>query len=147
MKRIKRILCTLVIVLSVLVLSACKKDYNAITYKRFVEKLGDELNYPITDNTLLYQGVYQRNYTAIKDDVMFIFYEYESADKAKEFMKKNYEDKKYYTYTSKDNYSTVKYSKRGYLYIVQVDNIIISGSSEKDTNKSEIKKVFKELGY
>ena len=53
MKRIKRIFCLSLVIVSALVLCACSKDYNSITYKRFTEKMGNELNYAITDNTLI----------------------------------------------------------------------------------------------
>lgn len=147
MKRIKRILCSVLIIVSVLFLAGCKKDYSSITYKRFVEKMSDELNYSVTDSTLDYEDVYQRYYSAIKDDVVINYIEFESEEKAKEYMKTNYYKQKYYSYKDNDDYSTAKYTKIGYLYVIQVDNMVIKGSTDKNTKTSVVKKVFKELGY
>ena len=147
MKRIKRIISISLVILLICVLTACKKEYSSITYKRFVEKMGDGLNYSVKDNTLVYQDVFQRNYTAIKENVIITFYEFETEDEAKDYLKKNYDKEKYYRYKSYDGYSTVKYNKSGYLYMIQVDNIIISGYSDDNTDKYEIKNVFSELGY
>ena len=60
MKRMKRILCTFLIVLSVLLLCACKKDYSTLTYKRFTSKMSDDLSYSVTDKSLSYEGIYER---------------------------------------------------------------------------------------
>lgn len=146
MKRIKRILCTLVIVLSVLFICACSKEYSSVTYKKFVDKMGNQLGYTVVDKTISYEDIYQRYYSANKENVLFIFYEFKDAETAKEFMK-DYDNKKGYSYKSTDDYTIVKNSKSGYLKIIQVDNVVISGSSEKSSGKKEIKKVFKELGY
>ena len=147
MKRIKRFLCSVLIIVSALILAGCKKDYSSITYKRFVEKMSDELNYSVTNSTLDYQDVYQRYYSAIKDDVVINYIEFESEEKAKEYMKTNYYKQKYYSYKDKDDYSTAKYTKIGYLYVIQVDNMVIKGSTDKNEKTSVVKKVFKELGY
>lgn len=147
MKRIKSILCTCLILFLVLFVSACSKNYDSITYKRFVEKMGSELNYVITDNTVTYDGIYKRCYTAIKDDVIVSFYEFEDEKEAKDYVKKNYDDKKYYSYKAYDDYSTVKYSEVGYFRLIQVGNVVVSGSSEKSSSKSIINDALKELGY
>ena len=147
MKRIKRILCLLIVFISVIILSGCGNSYSSVTYSRFTEKLSDELGFTVTDNSLSYEGIYERALSAVKDDALFNYYEFSSSKEAKEFVKKRYEKKKNYSYKSYDDYSVVKYSKTGYIQIIQVDNIVITGSTEKDSKKSEIKKVFKELGY
>lgn len=147
MKRIKRILFTLIIFVSVVILSGCGKKYSSITYSRFTEKMSDELNYSVKDESLSYEGKFEREISAAKGDVVFIFYEFKTDKDAKKYMENNYKKRKFYSYKSNDEYSTVKYTKTGYLYIVQVDNIVIAGSTEKDSSKNEIKKVFKELGY
>lgn len=147
MKRIKRILCSLLIIISVLFLSACKKEYSSITYKRFTEIMSDELNYTVTDKSVDYQNTYNRYISASKEGIVFIYYEFEDEDSAKDYVKRNYDKKKYYSYKSKDDYSIVKYSKLGYAYLVQVDNMVIIGSTEEDTYKKDVKKAFNELGY
>jgi hypothetical protein len=108
--------------------------------------MGNQLGYTVVDKTISYEDIYQRYYSANKENVLFIFYEFKDAETAKEFMK-DYNNKKGYSYKSTDDYTIVKNSKSGYLKIVQVDNVVISGSSEKSSGKKEIKKVFKELGY
>ena len=147
MKRIKRIFSILLVLVCILVLSGCKKDYSSITYKQFVDIMSNDLNYYVSDKTLDSQDVYQRYYLAIKDGVLISYYEFEDEDAAKDYLERNYKDKKYYSYKEHDDYSTVKYSKVGYAYFIQVDNIIISGSTENESEVSEVKKVIKELGY
>ena len=147
MKRMKRILCTFLIVLSVLLLCACKKDYSAITYKRFSAKMSDDLSYSVTDKSLSYEGIYERYISASKEGSLFLFIEFEDKDAAEKYMKDNYKDAKGYSYKEEKDYITVTNSKNGYVKIVQIDNVIISGSTEQSTYKSDVKKAFKELGY
>lgn len=147
MKRVKRLLCASIVLLSVLFITACGKDYSSITYKRFVEKMGNELSYVIKDNTALYQTVYERYYTATKDDVMVSFFEFKDEKEAKDYVKKNYDGRKYFSYKEYDGYSTVKSTKSSYLSLIQIDNIVISGYSEKTSNKNLVNKALKELGY
>lgn len=147
MKRMKRILCILLIVLSVMLLCACKKDYNPITYKRFTAKMGDDLSYSVTDKSLSYEGIYERYISASKEGSIFLFFEFESVEKAKEYMEKNYKDTKNYSYKEKDDYTIVKNTKGGYTKLVQVGNVIISGSTTEKKYNSDVKKAFKELGY
>ena len=88
MKRIKRLLSISLLLFLVVMVSACSKNYNSITYKRFQEKMGDELNYAITDKTLTYEDIYQRYYSAINNDIIFTFYEFKDEDSAKDFVEK-----------------------------------------------------------
>ena len=144
MKRVKSVLCMLLLVV---LLTACGKSYSSITYKRFTTKLGDELNYAINDQTLAYEGIYQRYYTAIKDDVFFSYYEFADEKTAKEYVKSNYEDRKYFSYKDNGKYTTVKSTKSKYFTLIQVDNMVITGYSDKSSKRSVIKKALKELGY
>ena len=146
MKRIKRLVFIFVILLSVVLLSACKKDYSSITYKRFTAKMSDELGYSVTDNSLSYEGIYERYISASKEGVIFIFMEFEDKDSAESYMK-GYEKQKGYSYNKKDDYTIVKNSKGGYVKIIQIDNIIISGSTEKSNYRTDVNKAFKSLGY
>ena len=102
MKRIKRLVFIFVILLSVVLLSACKKDYSSITYKRFTAKMSDELGYSVTDNSLSYEGIYERYISASKEGVIFIFMEFEDKDSAESYMK-GYEKQKGYSYNKKDH--------------------------------------------
>lgn len=147
MKRMKRILCTFLIVLSVLLLCACKKDVNPITHKRFTAVMSDDLSYSVTDKSLSYEGVYERYISASKEGSIFIFFELESEDDAVKYMEDNYKDAKNYSYKTEDDYTVVTNSKGGYVKIVQVGNVIISGSTEDPKYKPDVKKAFKELGY
>lgn len=147
MKRMKRILCTFLIVLSILLLCACKKDYSAITYKRFSAKMSDDLSYSVTDKSLSYEGIYERYISASKEGSLFLFIEFEDKDAAEKYMENNYKDAKGYSYKEEKDYTVVTNSKNGYVKIVQIDNVIISGSTEQSTYKSDVKKAFKELGY
>ena len=147
MKRIKRFFCTFIIVLSIVMLCGCSKDYSSITYNKFVEKMHSELEYSITDNTLVYQNIYQREIEANKDGVLFQYIEFETEEDAKGFVKKNYYNKKHYSYKSTDDYTVVTNSKSGYKKIVQVDNMVIIGTTNSKSYKSDIKKAFKKLGY
>ena len=72
MKRIKRLLCALFIISSVCLVTACSKSYGSITYKKFTEKMSNEFNYSITDNTLAYQDIYTKEIEAVSDDVMIL---------------------------------------------------------------------------
>ncbi|MBR4830486.1 MAG: hypothetical protein IKZ96_01810 [Bacilli bacterium] len=147
MKRMKRILCTLLIVVSVLLLCACKKDVSPITYKRFISKMSDDLSYSVTDKSLSYEGIYERYISASKEGSLFLFMEFEDEKTAKKYMEDNYKKQKGYSYKSTDDYIVVTNSKGGYVKLVQVNNIIISGSTEQSKYKTDIKKAFKELGY
>ena len=62
-------------------------------------------------------------------------------------MEKNYKDTKNYSYKEKDDYTIVKNTKGGYTKLVQVGNVIISGSTTEKKYNSDVKKAFKELGY
>lgn len=147
MKRMKRILSTFLIVLSVLLLCACKKDLSPITYKRFTTKMSDDLSYSVTDKSLSYEGIYERYISASKEGLLFLFFEFESEEKAIKYMEDNYKDAKNYSYKKEKDYIIVTNSKGGYIKIVQIGNVIISGSTEDSKYKSDIKKAFKELGY
>lgn len=147
MKRMKRILCTFLIVLSVLLLCACKKDISPITYKRFTAKMSDDLSYSVTDKSLSYEGVYERYISASKEGSLFLFFEFESEDEAIKYMKDNYSEAKNYSYKTNKDSIVVTNSKGGYIKIIQVGNVVISGSTEESQYKSDVKKAFKELGY
>ena len=147
MKRMKRIFCTFLIVLSVLLLCACKKDYSTLTYKRFTSKMSDDLSYSVTDKSLSYEGIYERYISASKEGSLFLFLEFESEKDAKKYMEDNYSKQKGYSYKSTDDYIVVTNSKGGYVKLIQVGNVIISGSTEDSKYKTDVKKAFKELGY
>lgn len=143
----KKILKGLFIILFIFLLSACTKDYSSITYTKFIESFKSNLDYLVNDRTPLLDDKFERYIEASGKNNQFIYYEFKTKEAAREYVKVNYKNLKGYSYKDKKDYIIVKSSKDGYFYLVQIDNTIIIGNSNIKSNKKEIKRIFKNLGY
>lgn len=143
----KKILKGLFILLFIFLLSACTKDYKAITYTKFIETFRIEEDYLVNNETSILDDKFERYIEASGKNNQFIYYEFKTEKDARNYVKLNYKNKSGYKYKDKKSYITVKNTKNRYFYLIQVDNTIIIGSSDIKSNKKEINRMFKELGY
>lgn len=143
----KKILKGLLILLLVVTLSACKKDYKAITYTTFIESFRETSDYLINDSTSYVDDKFERLIEASGKNNQFIFYEFKTEEQARKYAEVNYKNRKGFNYRDKKDYIIVKNTKDGYFYLIQIDKTIIIGNTSIKSNKREIKRVFKKLGY
>lgn len=143
----KKIFKGLFVLLFIFLLSACTKDYKPITYTKFIETFKAEEGYLVNNATSALEDKFERYIEASGKNNQFIFYEFKTEKDAKEYVKLNYTKNKYYKYSDKGSYSTVKKTKYGYFYLVQVDKIVLIGDTDIKANKKEINRMFKKLGY
>lgn len=138
----KKILKGLFILLFIILLSACTKDYKEISYTKFIDTFQEE-GYLVNDSYK--DDRYARYIEASGKSSQFIFYEFESEEEARKYVKEDYSNKKYYTYKDKKDYITVKCKKDRYFYLVQIGKTVIVGNTK--SNKKEINRMMKKLGY
>lgn len=143
----KRIIKVFLAILVVSFMTGCKKDYNAITYTKFVETFRDRQGFLVNNQSLKYEETFERCFEAASDNVQFLYFEFKDDNAAKEYITKNYANRKKYKFHNKGNYITVKCTNGMYFYAIQIDKTIIIGDSQVKKNRKEIKKIFKELGY
>lgn len=143
----KKILKGLLILLLIVMLSACKKDYKAITYTTFIENFKDESGYLVNDSSLNVDDMYERLIESSGKNNQFIFYEFKTEEKARKYAEVNYKNRKGFNYRDKKDYIIVKNNKDGYFQLIQIDKTIIVGNTAVKSNKKEIKRIFKKLGY
>lgn len=143
----KKILKGIFILMFVFLLSACTKDYKAITYSKFNEFFQAEEGYLVNNASSSYDDKFERFVEASGKNNQFLYYEFKSEKEARDYVTLNYKDKKYFTYKDKKDYITVKCTKDRYFYLIQVDKIVIVGNTSIKSNKKEINRVFKSLGY
>ena len=142
----KKILKGLFLLLFIVLLSACTKNYKPITYTKFIETLREE-GYMINNSTNILNDNYDRYIEAAGKNNQFIYYEFKTEEKAKDYVETNYKGKKYFKYKDKKKYSTVKITKDRYFYLIQVDRMVLIGNTNIKSNKKEINRMFKKLGY
>lgn len=143
----KKILKGLFILLFIFLLSACTKDYKPITYTKFIETFKSEDGYLINNATSILDGKFERFIEVSGKNNQFIFYEFKTEKEARNYVSMNYKNQKNFSYKDKKDYITVKNTKKRYFYLIQVDKIVIIGDSDIKSNKKEINRIFKELGY
>ncbi len=143
----KRIIKGLFILLFLFVLSGCTKDYKPITYTKFIETFRTEMDYVINDGTSSFDDRFERYVQAGGKNNQFVFYEFKTEKAARKYVSSNYKNVKNYRYKDKRDYIIVKSTKGRYFYLIQVDKTVLVGSSEIKSNKKEIMRIFKELGY
>ena len=140
----KRITIALMLIVGVF-LTGCTKNYSPITYTKFVESFNGKENYVVKDKSKDYEEEYTRCFISSKKDVLFTYYEFETEEKAKDYVVKNYDNRKNYKLKDKKIYTTVKNTSGMYFYLVQIDKVVISGSSDSKKNKGEINKIIDEM--
>lgn len=143
----KKILKGLFVFSLIILLSACKKDYKAITYTKFIETFEAEEEYLVNNSTPIVDDKFERFIEASGKNNYYIFYEFETEEDARKYVSINYKNKKNYKYKDKKDYITVKSTKGRYFYLIQIDNTIIIGDTIIKSNKREINRMFKKLGY
>ena len=143
----KKILKGLFVLLFIFVLSGCTKDYKSISYKKFIEVFKEESEYLINNNTQIVNDKITRYIEASGKNNQFIYYEFDNEEDAKKYISTSYKDKKGYKYKDKKDYIIVKNTKKKYFYLIQIDNTVIIGNTNVKSNKKEIKRIFKKLGY
>ena len=143
----KKILKGLFILLFIVLLSACTKDYKSITYTKFTEYFKTESEYLVNNNSYLVDDKFERFIEASGKNNQFIYYEFDSEESAREYVEVNYKNRKGYSYKDKKDYITVKNTKNGYFQLIQIDKTVIIGNTNIKSNKKEIKRVLKNLGY
>ena len=143
----KKILKGLFVLLFIFLLSACTKDYKSITYTKFIETFQSEREYLVNNETSILDNKFERFIEASGKNNLFVFYEFKTEEDAKNYVSLNYKNKKYFSYKDKNNYIIVKNTKNQYFYLIQIDKTVIIGSSDIKSNKKEIKRMFKKLGY
>lgn len=143
----KKILKGLFVLLFIFLLSACKKDYKSITYTKFIETFQSEREYLVNNETSILDNKFERFIEASGKNNLFVFYEFKTEEDARNYVSLNYKNKKYFSYKDKKDYIIVKNTKNQYFYLIQTDKTVIIGSSDIKSNKKEIKRMFKKLGY
>ena len=143
----KKILKGLFVLLFIFLLSACKKDYKPITYTKFIETFQSESEYLVNNQTASLEDKFERYIEAGGKNIQYIFYEFKTEKDARNYVSLNYKDKNNFKYKDKQDYIIVKNTKSGYFYLIQVDKIVIIGNTDIKSNKKEVNRMFKKLGY
>ena len=143
----KRNLLAIVILITCFLLTGCLNNKKAITYTTFNETFKNNKDYLIINQTIKYEDKFERCLEANGNNTQFLYYEFKTEKQAKKYLKDNYQGRKKYRYLEGKTYTTVKCTDNMYFYAVQIDKSVVVGNSPKKSNKKEIKKIFKELGY
>ena len=143
----KRIVLTIALVLvGGLFLTGCTKNYVALTYTKFVETFNKKEGYVVKDMALQNPS-FSRYYVAGIENVQFIYYEFETVEKAQEYVKSNFDNRDGYSFKDKGTYMEVTCSDGQYYRLIQVDKMVLIGTSENNSDKGTINDVLGELGY
>lgn len=142
----KKILKGIFILLFIVLLSACTKDYKAITYTKFIETFQEE-GYIVNNSSSQQSDKYERFIEASGKNNQFTYMEFKDEEEARNYVKTNYSKKKNYKYKDKKNYITVKSTKERYFSLIQIDKIVIVGNTYTKSNKKEVNRMLKKLGY
>lgn len=143
----KKIIKGLLVFLFIIIISGCTKNYKAITYKDFIDAFQSESKYYVNEKNLILDNEFERHIEASGNNNQFVFYEFDTEESAKEYVASYFKGKKRFKYSDKKKYIIVKSTSAGYFYLVQIDNIVVMGDTSNKSNKKEIKRIFKKLGY
>lgn len=143
----KKIFKGLFILLFLVLLSGCKKDFKEITYSTFMETLRNEKGFLVNTYTPIYDSNIEKSISASSENSQFLFFVFGNKEQAKSYVEKNYKDFKGYKFKDYGDYIEVKSTKDGYFYLVQINKTVIRGRSDFKKSKKEIKNIFKKLGY
>ena len=143
----KRVFGVFLIIISIIVLTGCTKNYKAITYTNFIEFFNKKANFIVDNQTLKYEDKFERFIEVSGENTEFTYIEFKSEEAARKYMIDNYQSLKEYKLKDKEKYMTVEYKINKYMRIIQIDKIVIYGQTPVASNKKEVKKIFKELGY
>ena len=142
----KRII-SVVLILCSLFLTACSKNYDSITYTRFIETFKDKEGYIVNNESIKYEDRFERYLVSSNNKVQFLYYEFKNEKEAKEYVSINYKNRKKYKYKSSKNNIIVKCTSGMYFYLIQSDKMVLIGNAQNKSDKREVKRILKELGY
>ena len=143
----KRIFGVLLIMFSLFFITGCTKNYKSITYTNCKEFFNKKSDFIVDNQTLKYEDKFERFIEASGTNTEFTYIEFKSEEAARKYMTDNYKSLKEYKLKDKKKYMTVDYKVNKYMHIVQIDKIVIYGQTPVASNKKEVKRIFKELGY
>ena len=104
----KKIFKGLFILLFLVLLSGCKKDFKEITYSTFMETLRNEKGFLVNTYTPIYDSNIEKSISASSENSQFLFFVFGNKEQAKSYVEKNYKNFKGYklmTITSLDKIS------------------------------------------
>ena len=88
----KKILKGIFILLFIVLLSACTKDYKAITYTKFIETFQEE-GYIVNNSSSQQSDKYERFIEASGKNNQFTYMEFKDEEEARNYVKTNYSKK------------------------------------------------------
>lgn len=137
----------ILILLISIVLTGCNKNYEVVSYSKFLGEFNSKDGYAIIDKTKINEGVFKRSYESGNGNVTFTYFEFDSEKEAKKYMSETYKKNKDYSYKKNDDYIEVK-SKLfdPYTRVIQVDNVVITGKTSKKFDSHSVNKIYKNLG-
>ena len=135
------------ILLISIILTGCNKNYEVVSYSKFLGEFNSKKSYSIIDKTKTDEGVFKRSYESGNGKITFTYFEFDSAKEAKKYMGETYKKNKDYSYKKNGNYIEVK-SKLfdPYTRVIQVDNVVITGKTNKKFDSHSVNKIYKNLG-
>lgn len=144
MKKIFKFIC---ITIFVVLLTACSKKINKLTYTDYNEYFSNKSNYNIIDNTDKYDISIRRYLEAGEGNVQIFYIEFDNEKTAEKYIKNYYENDKSNKIKVKKNYTYIKNTKEKYMKLYKVDNVIVIGTTNNKKYKREVNKNLRKLGY
>lgn len=133
------------IMIFIMILTGCSKNYSAINYSKFLGEFNNKKEYTIIDKTVIDEGVYKRSYEAGNSKYTFFYFQFNNKKEAKNYMVKNYKNKKHFSYKEKESYNVAKTNIDDYLIAIQTDDIVIIGQGKNFLSRFQINKIIKEI--
>ena len=143
----KKIFKGLFVFLFLVLLAGCAKDYKATTTDKFIDAFSNDSEYLLNTHTPIYDTNIERSTAVSGKGIQYLFFEFDTEKNAKSYVKTNYKGIENYKYKDYSDYVEVKSTKGRYFRLVQVDKTVISGYSDTKSDKKEINRIFKKLGY
>lgn len=133
------------IILVLLLVTGCSKNYTAIPYNKFLSTFDDYKEYKVINKSTVDEGIYEKSYEVGNGKISFYYLEFSSSKKAEEYMDLSYNNESF-KYKKEKNYIVAK-RKISKLYIkaIKVEKIVIIGMGNKYLNRFEINKIFKQM--
>lgn len=137
----------LIIVVGILLLAGCSKDYKKLSYTTYNEYFNKKDGYIIIDHSNNYGLEVIRSLEAGNGTIQVIYIEFKDSAEADNYIKNSYETNENYKINKKDKYTVVKSTKGKYFKLYKVDNVLVYGTSQDKKDKKEINSILKDLGY
>lgn len=136
-----------IIVLVILALTGCNKNYEKVSYTDYQEYFNNKSGYIIQDHSSEYEINIRRYLEAGNGNVQVYYIEYAKEEDAIEYIEKFYLEKDGYKVKLNDKYSYVKSTKDKYQKVYRVNNVIIDALTLDKKYKKEVNNILKDLGY